>query len=102
MLATVSLMLGVAGILSVLTGALAGYGIAVGAVGALLGVAGISATSRRHVAGKTDALIGLLLGLAAVVIGILAMTGQFTWPSTDGDTVVRFREWLDTQFIDRF
>ncbi|MEV0391651.1 DUF308 domain-containing protein [Polymorphospora rubra] len=102
MLATTSLILGVSGILFVLTGALAGYGIAIGAVGALLGVAGVSATSRRHISGKTEALFGLLLGLSAVVIGILAMTGQFAWPTTDGDTVVRFREWLDTQFVDRF
>ncbi|MFB6397169.1 thrombospondin [Polymorphospora lycopeni] len=102
LLATISLILGVAGILFVLTGALAGYGIGIGAVGALLGVAGISATARRHISGKTEALLGLALGLAAVVIGILAMTGQFAWPTTDGDTVVRFREWLDTQFIERF
>ncbi|MEV4626117.1 thrombospondin [Micromonospora sp. NPDC049523] len=102
LLATLSLVLGVAGTLFVLTGTLAGYGIAVGAVGALLGVAGISATSRRHVAGKSDALLGLGLGLTAVVIGILAMTGQFTWPTTDGDWVLRFREWLDAQFVDRF
>ncbi|MGW4466749.1 thrombospondin [Micromonospora sp. NPDC004704] len=102
LLATLSLVLGVASVLFVLTGTLAGYGIAVGALGALLGVGGISATSRRHVAGKSDALLGLGLGLTAVVIGILAMTGQFTWPTTDGDWVLRFREWLDAQFVDRF
>ncbi|WP_329104075.1 thrombospondin [Micromonospora sp. NBC_01699] len=102
LLATLSLVLGVAAALFVLTGTLAGYGIAVGTLGALLGVAGISATSRRHVAGKSDALLGLGLGLTAVVIGILAMTGQFTWPTTDGDWVLRFREWLDAQFVDRF
>ncbi|MFI6761534.1 hypothetical protein ACIBF5_20590 [Micromonospora sp. NPDC050417] len=102
LLATLSLILGVAAALFVLTGALAGYGIAIGAIGALLGVAGVSATSRRHVAGKSDALLGLVLGLGAVVLGILAMTGQFTWPTTDGDWVLRFREWLDSQFVDRF
>lgn len=102
LLATLSLILGVAAVLFVLTGTLAGYGIAIGAVGSLLGVAGISATSRRHVAGKSEALLGLVLGLGAVVLGILAMTGQFTWPTTDGDWVLRFREWLDSQFVDRF
>lgn len=100
--ATLSLILGVGSVLFVLAGTLAGYGIALGGLGALLGVAGISATSRRHVAGKSDALLGLVLGLGAVVLGILAMTGQFTWPTTDGDWVLRFREWLDSQFVDRF
>jgi hypothetical protein len=100
--ATLSLITGVAAALLVLSGTLAGYGLAVGAVGSLLAIAGISATSRRHVAGKSDALLGLGFGLGAVIVGILAMTGQFTWPTTDGDTVLHFREWLDSQFVNRF
>jgi hypothetical protein len=102
LLATLSLVLGVVGALFVLSGTLAGYGIAVGAVGALLAVAGLAATRRRHVAGRTDALLGLVLGLAAVVAGIVAMTGLYDWPTTDGDWVQRFRDWLDAQFVDRF
>lgn len=102
LLATTSLIIGVAGALFVLTGALAGYGMVLGGIGALLGVAGLSATRRRHVAGTTEAMLGLIFGLGAVVLGILAMTGQFLWPSTDGDWVQRFREWLDAQFVDRF
>ncbi|MFI6822061.1 thrombospondin [Micromonospora sp. NPDC050187] len=102
LLATLGLVVGVAGLLFVLTGTLAGYGIAVGAVGAVLAVLGLIATRRRHVAGKTDALLGILAGLAAVVLGVLAMTGQYDWPTTDGDLVNRFREWLDSQFVDRF
>jgi hypothetical protein len=102
MLATLSLVFGVAAALFVLSGTLAGYGIALGVVALLLSVGGFSATGRRHVAGKTDAIIGLLLGLGAVLVGVLAMTGQFSWPNTDADLVQRFREWLDTQFVDRF
>ncbi|MEU4379381.1 thrombospondin [Micromonospora echinofusca] len=102
LLATLGLIVGVAGALFVLTGALAGYGIALGAVGAVLAVFGLMATRRRHIAGKTDALLGIALGLGAVVLGVLAMTGQFDWPTTDGDWVQRFREWLDSQFVDRF
>ncbi|MFC7550608.1 DUF308 domain-containing protein [Plantactinospora sp. GCM10030261] len=102
LLATASLIFGVAGALFVLTGTLAGYGMVLGGVAALLGVAGLSATRRRHIAGTTEAMTGMLLGLAAVVIGILAMTGQFGWPSTDDNWVQRFREWLDAQFVDRF
>ncbi|MEH0819478.1 MULTISPECIES: DUF4190 domain-containing protein [unclassified Micromonospora] len=101
LLATLGLIVSVVGALFVLTGTLAGYGIAVGAAGAVLSVLGLMATRRRHVAGKTDALIGILVGLAAVVLGVVAMTGQFDWPTTDGDWVARFREWLDSQFVDR-
>ena len=100
-LATLSLIVGVAAALFVLTGTLAGYGIGLGVLALLLAIGGISATSKRHVAGKSDALFGLLLGLGAIVVGVLAMTGQFSWPSTDG-TVEQFRQWLDSQFVDRF
>lgn len=102
LLATLSLIAGVAAALFVLTGTLAGYGIALGVLAMLLAIGGVSATGRRHIAGKSDALIGLLLGLGAVVAGVLALTGQFAWPSTDADTVQRFRDWLDSQFVDRF
>lgn len=102
LLATIGLITGVAGLLFVLTGTLAGYGIGLGAVGAVLAVVGLIATRRRHVAGTTDAMLGIVAGLGAVVLGILAMTGQFDWPTTDGDWVTRFREWLDSQFVDRF
>ncbi|MFC8847460.1 MULTISPECIES: hypothetical protein [unclassified Micromonospora] len=101
LLATLGLVVGIAGLATVLTGALAGYGIAVGALGAVLSVFGLLATRRRHVAGKTDALLGMAFGVAAVVLGVLAMTGQFGWPTTDGDWVQRLREWLDSQFVDR-
>jgi hypothetical protein len=102
LLATLSLIFGVAAALFVLTGTLAAYGIALGAVALLLSFAGMSATGRRHVAGKSDALVGLLLGLGAVGLGVLAVIGQFDWPNTDADTVQRFREWLDSQTVDRF
>ncbi|HEX2773141.1 MAG TPA: hypothetical protein VHN18_12025 [Micromonosporaceae bacterium] len=102
LLATLGLIFGVAAVLLVLTGTLAGYGIALGAVGLLLSFGGMSATGRRHVAGKSDAMLGLLLGLGAIGLGILAVTGQFGWPNTDADTVQRFREWLDAQTVDRF
>ncbi|MEV4758323.1 DUF308 domain-containing protein [Micromonospora sp. NPDC049559] len=102
LLATLGLIFGVSGALFVLTGALAGYGIALGAVAVLLSAGGMSATGRRHVAGKADAMIGLLLGLGAIVVGVLALTGQTDWPNTDTDAVSRFREWLDSQFVDRF
>ncbi len=102
LLATLGLIVSVVGALFVLTGTLAGYGIGLGTVGAVLAVLGLIATRRRHVAGKTDALIGMVVGLAAVVLGVVAMTGQFDWPTTGGEWVGRFREWLDSQFAGLF
>lgn len=102
LLATFSLIAGVAAALFVLSGALAGYGIALGVLALLLAFGGMSATGRRHIAGKSDALFGLILGLGAIALGILAVTNQLAWPTTDADTVQRFREWLDAQFVDRF
>jgi hypothetical protein len=102
LLATLGLIFGVTAVLVVLTGALAGYGIGLGVIALVLSIGGISATGRRHVTGKTDALIGLLLSIAAMVIGGLALTGKFAWPTTNADTVLRAREWLDSQFMHRF
>ncbi|UQU65987.1 thrombospondin [Couchioplanes caeruleus] len=102
LLATLGLITGVAGALLVLSGPLMGYGIGVAVLSLILSVAGLRATKKRHVAGKTDALIGLVLALAAIVVGVLALTGSLSWLGTDMHPVTSVREWLDAQFIDRF
>ncbi|GAA0802390.1 hypothetical protein [Spirilliplanes yamanashiensis] len=98
LLATLSLITGVAAALLVLTGTLAGYGVGLGALALVLAIAGISATGRRHVAGKTDALIGLVLGLGAVVLGVFVLTDSVSWLTMDTPAVTNLREWLDTRF----
>jgi len=102
LLATLALILGVAGALLVLSGPLLGYGIGVAGLGLILSLAGIRATSKRHVAGKTDALLGMIFSLAAIVVGVLALTGSLSWLGTDTQPVSNLREWLDTQFGNRF
>ncbi|MEU4426303.1 hypothetical protein AB0F81_37250 [Actinoplanes sp. NPDC024001] len=101
-LATLALIVGVAGALLVLSGPLLGYGIGVSAVALLLSLGGLFATRKRHVAGKTDALIGLVLSIGAIVIGVLALTGQLSWLGTDMQPATDLRNWLDTQFETRF
>jgi hypothetical protein len=102
LMATLSLIFGVAGAFFVLSGTLAGYGIALGGIGVVLGFVGMAATRRRHVAGKLDALLGIGIGAAAVVFGILALTGDFGWPTMADDWDARLRAWLDAQFVNRF
>ncbi|MFC0530659.1 hypothetical protein [Phytohabitans kaempferiae] len=101
-MATLALVVAVASALAVLTGTLAGYGIAAGALATLLAIAGISATGRRHVAGRTEAMLALLLGLGAIVFGILVVTESLSWISTASDKVGELRNWLDAQTVDRF
>jgi hypothetical protein len=101
LLATLGLVVGVASAMLVLTGLLAGYGIALGIVGLLLSIGGLSATGKRHVAGKSDALLGIVLNIGAMVIGALALTGALAWLTTETDKVEQLRQWLDTQFANR-
>ncbi|HWS37825.1 MAG TPA: hypothetical protein VN408_34470 [Actinoplanes sp.] len=100
--ATLGLILAVAGALLVLSGPLLGYGVGVAGVALVLSLAGLFGTRKRHVAGKSSALIGVLLSIAALVIGVLALAGQLWWLGTDVQTVPEFRTWLDTQFATRF
>jgi hypothetical protein len=102
MLATLGLILGVGSALLVLSGPLLGYGIGVAVVALILSLSGIHATGKRHVAGKTDALIGMVLALAAIVVGVLALTGSLSWLGTDMQPVNSVRQWLDAQFVNRF
>ncbi|MEV6493403.1 thrombospondin, partial [Actinoplanes sp. NPDC051633] len=102
LLATLGLILSVVAALLVLSGPLLGYGIGVAVLALVLSLSGIHATGRRHVAGKSDALIGMVLSLAAIVVGVLALTGSLSWLGTDMQPVNSAREWLDAQFVDRF
>ncbi|MEV6629371.1 hypothetical protein AB0M54_01305 [Actinoplanes sp. NPDC051470] len=102
LLATLGLVLGVVGALLVLSGPLLGYGLGVAVLALMLSLSGIHATGRRHVAGKSDALLGMVLSLAAIVVGILALTGSLSWLGTDMQPVNTAREWLDAQFVNRF
>lgn len=102
LLATLGLILGVVGALLVLSGPLLGYGVGVAVLALVLSLSGIHATGRRHVAGKSDALIGMVLSLAAIVVGVLALTGSIAWLGTDMQPVNTAREWLDAQFVNRF
>jgi hypothetical protein len=95
-MATIGLVLAVAAALIVATGTLAALGVGVGVVALLFTIGGFSAASRPHVTGRMAATVGLLVALAAVIIGVLALTGTLSWLDTGTDQVARLREWLDS------
>ncbi|WP_433058215.1 hypothetical protein [Dactylosporangium sp. CS-033363] len=97
MLATLGVMVGLAGVAAALTGLLAPWAIPVGALGLLFSFGGIIAGVRPNVAGRGLGTLGVLISGTAVVFGILAMTGQVSWLDTDVDQVARLNDWLDTQ-----
>ena len=93
-LATLALVTGLTAALASLSGLLAGPAIALGVLAVFLGVGGVAATGRRHVAGKGPALFGLVLGLGAAVLGVLALAHLISWLDPDVNTVERARDWL--------
>jgi hypothetical protein len=97
MLATSSLVFGLGGAFSVLSGVLAGVGVALGLLATFAAIGGMAATSRRHVAGKGDAMLGIALGLASIVVGTLAITGNLPWLDTQTDQVMRLHDWLSAR-----
>jgi hypothetical protein len=97
LLATLGLILGVAGVALALTGLLAPWGIAAGALGLLFSFGGIIAGVRPNVAGRGLGTLGVLFSGAAVVFGVLAITGQVSWLDSDTDQVARLNDWLDAR-----
>jgi hypothetical protein len=95
-LASIALVLGVAAALIVATGVLAIIGVGVGVLALLFAIGGLSATGRRYlfIAGRGEALVGLLLATAAIVVGILAITGVLPGLDTDTNVVEQLNDWL--------
>jgi len=79
---------------AVLTGLLAPEGLAVAVVGLLFSLAGYAAAGRPGVAGRGVAGFGIVLGLAAAVVAVLAMTGAFDWPKSSTDQIASWHAWL--------
>ena len=95
-LASIALVLAVVAALIVATGVLAIIGVGVGILALAFAIGGISATGRRYhfIAGRGEALAGLLLATAAIVLGILAITGVVPGFDTDTNVVEQLSDWL--------
>jgi hypothetical protein len=93
-MATLSLILGVLALAATLTGLLAPEGVALGVVGGAVAAGGLVGASRRGVTGHSLALLGLVASLGAILLGVLAITGQVSWLDSKTDEVARVHDWL--------
>jgi hypothetical protein len=93
--ATIGLITGLVAVVASLTGLLAPEGVALGVLSMIICLVGWRSVRRTHVTGHSLVLIGLLAALAAIVIGVLAITGDIAWFTTDSDQVGRLHAWLD-------
>jgi hypothetical protein len=93
--ATIGLITGLLAVAASLTGLLAPEGIAVGVLSIMICLIGWGSVRRPHVTGHSLVLIGLLTATAAIVIGVLAVTGDFAWPTSNTNEIDRLHTWLN-------
>jgi hypothetical protein len=96
--ATIGLITGLIAAAASLTGLLAPEGIAVGVFSMMICLIGWRSVRRPHVTGHSLVLIGLLSAMAAIVIGVLALTGDFAWPTSHTNEIDRLHSWLDARW----
>jgi hypothetical protein len=94
-LATVGLLLVLPAAAAVATGVLAAPGAALGLVGTAFAVAGLVANRHRHIVGRGNAIIGVVVGALSVIAGALAVTGVVPGIDADTNQIARLVEWLD-------
>ena len=68
-------------------------GAAIGVVATLASLIGLRSTG-RHLAGHGLAIVGVFVGLAAIVIGAVAVTRHYAWPNSTVDEIARWHSWL--------
>ena len=96
--ATLGLATSIIALCATLTGLLAAAGFTLGVLGVLFSIGGMIAASRPQLTGHSLAILGILVGLAAIVLSALAMTGRYAWPNSNTDEVARLHQWLVEQW----
>lgn len=94
--ATLAVIVGLLAMVAVASGGMVMLGIGLGVIAALLAFGGVVATSSRYIAGKGDALLGMLFALAAIVFGVLSLTGALSWLSPHTNLLTELHQWLQT------
>jgi len=95
--ATLSLILGVVAVGAALTGLLAAAGVAVGIIAAVVGLPGLVGPRRHDRTGRSLALLGLVCGVGAATLGLLAIGDHLSWLSSRSDEVGQVHDWLTAE-----
>jgi len=91
---TIGLIVSVVALCAALTGLLAPEGLVLGIVGVLISLGGVRGSRRDGVTGSAAATFSIVIALVGVVIAVVAMTGQFTWPNSRTDQIQVWHDWL--------
>jgi hypothetical protein len=95
--AALSLVLGVLALAATFTGLLAYAGVILGVAAVVVAVFGLVGARQRRLTGQSLALLGVLCGLGAATLGVLAVTDQLSWLSSRTDEVTRLHDWIDAR-----
>lgn len=93
--ATLSLIVGTLAVAATLTGLLAPVGFAAGVLAILIGIIALYFVRRPGVTGHTLIGLGVLFGLVAIVLSVLAMTDSVSWLSSKTDEIGTVHNWLN-------
>jgi hypothetical protein len=94
-MAMLSLIVGTLAVAATLTGLLAPLGFAGGVLAILIGIVALYAVRRPGVTGHTLVGLGVLFGLVAIVLSVLAMNDSVSWLSSKTDEVATVHTWLN-------
>lgn len=94
--AVIALITGVLATAAALTGVLAVPAVILGVITIVIALIGLAASGKIHVTGRGVALLGLLFGIAGVVVGALAIFGVVPWWDTSNH-VAWLNDWLDAR-----
>jgi hypothetical protein len=94
-MATLALIVGTLAVAATLTGLLAPIGFAAGVLAILIGIVALYAVRRPGVTGHTLVGLGVLFGLVAIVLSVLAMNDSLSWLSSKTDEITTVHNWLN-------
>jgi hypothetical protein len=94
-MATLSLIVGTLAVAATLTGLLAPVGFAAGVLAILIGIVALYAVRRPGVTGHALVGLGVLFGLVAIVLSVLAMNDSLSWLSSKTNEITTVHNWLN-------
>jgi hypothetical protein len=94
-MATLSLIVGTLAVAATLTGLLAPIGFAAGVLAIVIAIVALYAVRRPGVTGHTLVGLGVLFGLVAIVLSVLAMNDSLSWLSSKTNEITTVHNWLN-------